>query len=293
MPDAMVTPLGAPRAASPGKYRKDSIHTPFPVSSSSSPSSSSLSGSGSGATFVAYHPEKGIVVDPSAVLQPFQSGLKTIFKFLNRRSARRSPLLIILLFLLLSLFGMLKFRPDFLPPSYAEEWSFEAHLPQVNPRLSPGDLESGTLARFVAFAPIKETGFNYQLQSLIIQHHVAFSANRSLAYEPYHVVDSILPISFFTWPFISSRIPMSALLYSISNGFEKLYNRRRAVPLRQYTRLCSKSKAARHLDLSPETELSDSQAKHVGMVALDRMVKTLEEEDTKCVEVDVNPFHRE
>lgn len=84
---------------------------------------------------------------------------------------------------------------------------------------------------------------------------------------------------------------MSALLYSISNGFERLYSRRRAVPLKHFKRSCPLP-ALRHVDLS--TNLHDTTTKHVGLVAFEHMTKTLADPQLgPCVTIDTNPFHRE
>lgn len=171
---------------------------------------SSGGGAGAGGSQAfAYSSDRGLVVDPTAIPSAIRSLVIRLWLFsrhalnslaslmrLQRRAggstSRALALGVLSLFLLasLSLSTLAGYRPFFLPPSYADESHRETYLPQVRANTQT-PAEQHPHARYVAFAPIKETGFNYQLQSLIIQQVVAFESNRSLAFEPYHVVDSV------------------------------------------------------------------------------------------------------
>lgn len=185
------------------------LGTTFSPSSSSSYAPPPADGSSSAPRAFAYSSDRGIVVEPAAIPAAIRSlvlrlwlfgrhalySLTSLVRLQRRGGASRAVALGVTLLLALatlSLFSLAGYRPFFLPPSYAEESHRETYLPQVHPATQT-PAERSPHARYVAFAPIKETGFNYQLQSLIIQQVVAFESNRSLAFEPYHVVDSVSP----------------------------------------------------------------------------------------------------
>lgn len=89
---------------------------------------------------------------------------------------------------------------------------------------------------------------------------------------------------------ISSRIPMSALLHSITSSFESYYNKHRAVPLAHLNRVCSGVDTAR-LRLGT---MDREEAMHErGDRKLDRMLAELVREGAACVQVEHNPFDRE
>ncbi|KAL1404978.1 hypothetical protein Q8F55_008591 [Vanrija albida] len=157
---------------------------------------------------------------------------------LHLLTGRRAGFRVLLVVLLLLLLFVAHPSPP-LPPSYVAEYRVEAGLPQHDYRLS---FPEGRYGRFVKFDVPKGTGFNHQLQRVFLQHHVAFTANRSLAFEPYVEADTLLPVLFDKWPWRSARVPLSAYVANVISGFERHYHAPRAVTASFYDSVCPRSR---------------------------------------------------
>ncbi|WOO86038.1 uncharacterized protein LOC62_07G009524 [Vanrija pseudolonga] len=157
---------------------------------------------------------------------------------LHLLTGRRSGFRLLLLFLLVCLVLVAHPSPP-LPPSYAVEYRVERTLPQHDYRLP---FPEGRYGRYVKFDVPKGTGFNHQLQRVFLQHHVAFSANRSLAFEPYVEADTLVPVLLNKWPWRNARIPLSAYIASVISGFERHYRAPRAVTSSFYDSVCPRSR---------------------------------------------------
>ncbi|KAJ9124337.1 hypothetical protein QFC22_001137 [Naganishia vaughanmartiniae] len=214
---------------------------------------------------------KDLIIDPSRIAETVKTKtyqlanivLSPFFASNKRSSSRRIINILLLPFICFAFLLVFPLRPP-LPPSYAEEHAIERAL--MRELQMPSAVEA-TDGKYVSFAPIKET-----------------------AYEPYHVVDSILPIPL-QWPMISSRIPMSALLDSIGSGFEAFYRKRRAVPLSHLKQVCSSSETAvvRLGTMDREEAMHEN-----GIHKMERMVKELMDPKLpRCVQVEHNPFDRD
>ena len=92
-------------------------------------------------------------------------------------SLLRRPQYRFLAILFLVVFAVLwRPSPPF-PPSYRAEWAVEHGA-------ALGEAE-GRSGRYVKFDVPQGTGFNHQLQRVLLQHHLALLGNRSLAFEPF------------------------------------------------------------------------------------------------------------
>ncbi|RXK35614.1 hypothetical protein M231_07144 [Tremella mesenterica] len=145
-------------------------------------------------------------------------------------SLRRPQTRLLLFGLVLFIVIVIRPSPPF-PPSFGEEWKVESGA-------ALGDSE-GRLGRYVKFDVPQGTGFNHQLQRVLLQHHLALLGNRSLAFEPFVEDKTNLPFDIFRWPWRSARIPLSAYIAGVISGFEKFYNSPRAVPASYYRQYCS------------------------------------------------------
>ncbi|KAJ9104022.1 hypothetical protein QFC19_004156 [Naganishia cerealis] len=213
---------------------------------------------------------KDLIIDPSRMAESIKAKTYQLANIIlspflasNKRSpSRRIANILLLPFICFAFLLIFPLRPP-LPPSYAEEYAVEkALMKDLQSRTTMEALEG----KFVSFAPIKET-----------------------AYEPYHVVDTFLPIPL-QWPMVSSRIPMSALLDSVSSGFESFYHKRRAIPLTHWNQVCSSSETAvvRLGTMDREEAIHEN-----GIHKMERMVKELMDPKLpKCVQVEHNPFDR-
>ncbi|KAJ9126720.1 hypothetical protein QFC24_001751 [Naganishia onofrii] len=240
---------------------------------------------------------KDLSIDPSRFAQTVKTTtyqlanivLSPFFASNKRSPSRRIINILLLPFICFAFLVLIPLRPP-LPPSYAEEYAVERALMKELQMPTAVEAIDG---RFVSFAPIKETGkailyspsrFRFRLICLSSLIRLQLPA-----YEPYHVIDTILPTPL-QWPMISSRIPMSALLDSISSGFEAFYRKRRAVPLSHLKRVCSSSETAviRLGTMDREEAIHEN-----GIHKMERMVRELMDPKLpRCVQVEHNPFDR-
>ena len=129
----------------------------------------------------------------------------------------RRPQLRVLIALSLIL-ALLIFRPSPpFPPSYSAEYRLEDGL-------------VSDVGRYVKFDVPRGTGFNHQLQRVLLQHHLAVLGNRSLAFEPYVEDDTWMSVRWDRWPWRSAKVPLSAYVAGVMNGFELHGGTPRAVP---------------------------------------------------------------
>ena len=135
---------------------------------------------------------------------------------------RRPQLRLIILILSLISFVLYRPSPPF-PPAYADEYRIEDSFPHL---YGP----EGREGRYLKFDVPRGTGFNHQLQRVLLQHHLAVLANRSLAFEPYVEDDTWMSFRWDRWPWRSARIPLSAYISTPINGFEQYSSAPRAVP---------------------------------------------------------------
>ncbi|KAJ9106373.1 hypothetical protein QFC21_001519 [Naganishia friedmannii] len=214
---------------------------------------------------------KDLIIDPSWIVETVKTTTYQLVNIVlapffasNKRSPSRRIINILLLpFICFAFLLLFPLRPP-LPPSYAEEYAVERAL--MKELRMPTAVEAID-GKYVSFSPIKET-----------------------AYEPYHVIDSVLPIPL-QWPMISSRIPMSALLDSVGSGFEAFYRKRRAVPLSHLRKVCSTKETAviRLGTMDREEAIHEN-----GIHKMERMVKELMDPKLpRCVQVEHNPFDRD
>ncbi|TXT04829.1 hypothetical protein VHUM_04097 [Vanrija humicola] len=139
-----------------------------------------------------------------------------------------------LLLLLVLLLLVAHPSPPF-PPSYKAERRAERALPQHDYRLP---FPEGRYGRFAAARSVSSSASSRRSRRSL-QHHVAFSANRSLAFEPYVEEDTIL---FDKWPWRSARVPLSAYVANVISGFERHYGAPRAVTASFYDKVCPRSR---------------------------------------------------
>ncbi|WVQ94802.1 hypothetical protein IAU59_001885 [Kwoniella sp. CBS 9459] len=206
------------------------------------------------------------------------------------RSIARRPHFKLLVFIFgLVLLVTIHPRPPF-PPNYSSEWRTESRLPQIKGDIGPGEGKNG---RYVKFDVPRGTGFNHQLQRVLLQHHLAVLGNRSLAFEPYVEDDTYLPFKVSSWPWRSARIPLSAYVATVISGFESFYTTPRAVPASYYRNVCPSYKEQTHTiktDLHPEgdmTLVADGQSR------IHQIQVLLAGSDQSCVRIIGEPFDDE
>ncbi|ORX38974.1 hypothetical protein BD324DRAFT_649072 [Kockovaella imperatae] len=146
---------------------------------------------------------------------------------------RRAQIRVLLLILISLLLLSWRPSPPF-PPDYAREWSLERTLPKSYNR----PLIEGKEGRYIKFESPKPTGFNHQMQRVLLQHHLAVLSNRSYAYEPLVQDDTRFPFVLTFPPWRSARVPLSALISTVTSGFERFFDNPRAVPYSHYRSIC-------------------------------------------------------
>ncbi|KGB79128.1 hypothetical protein CNBG_4966 [Cryptococcus deuterogattii R265] len=169
------------------------------------------------------------------------------------------------------------------PPSYDEEWAWEKAAVD----------EIGVTGRMVQFDIPKGTGFNHQLQRVLLQHHIAVLGNRSLSFEPYYEDQTFLPFSPGRWPWRSARIPLSAFISTVVSGFETLYNSPRAIPSWYYRNQCPASKEKVYTIRSESNPDGDIDLHDDGQARIHQLQVILAGSDEKCVRIIGEPFNND
>ncbi|WWC73331.1 uncharacterized protein I206_107298 [Kwoniella pini CBS 10737] len=206
--------------------------------------------------------------------------------FIKRRQNFK---LIILLFSLIILFTIHP-KPPF-PPNYNLEWKNENNLQQLSKSdLSIGEGKNG---RYVKFDVPRGTGFNHQLQRVLLQHHLAVLGNRSLAFEPYIEDDTYLPFKISRWPWRSARIPLSAYISTVLSGFERVCKSPRAVPAQYYRKVCPSYKEQLHTIMSESQPEGDLQLVSDGQSRIHQIQVLLAGSEQSCVRISGEPFDDE
>ncbi|WRT68820.1 uncharacterized protein IL334_005800 [Kwoniella shivajii] len=180
-------------------------------------------------------------------------------------------------------------KPPF-PPSYSVEWRQEGSLPQIKGNTLMGEGKSG---RYVKFDVPRGTGFNHQLQRVLLQHHLALLGNRSLAFEPYVEDDTYLPFVVSRWPWRSARIPLSAYISTVISGFEKFSKSPRAVPAHYYRNVCPSRKEQLHAIRNDAQPQGDLELVEDGQSRIHQIQVLLAGSQENCVRITGEPFDDE
>ncbi|WVR09242.1 hypothetical protein IAU60_006306 [Kwoniella sp. DSM 27419] len=223
-----------------------------------------------------------ITFDSSSLSSTYQRLPSVSVRSLQRRPHARLLAVILALVLLITFHP----RPPF-PPTYSAEWTTEAKLPQVRGDIGPGEGKGG---RYVKFDIPRGTGFNHQLQRVLLQHHLAVMGNRSLAFEPYVEDDTYLPFKVGRWPWRSARIPLSAYVSTVISGFEAFYNTPRAVPAKYYRNVCPAYKEQTHTIKSEANPDGDMTLVAGGQARIHQIQVLLAGSDQSCVRIIGEPF---
>ncbi|KAK8843501.1 hypothetical protein IAR55_007161 [Kwoniella newhampshirensis] len=193
--------------------------------------------------------------------------------------------------LIFSLILLITIRPSPpFPESFAVEWRNERRLPQLGVDVK---FPEGKNGRFVSFDVPRGTGFNHQLQRVLLQHHLAVLGNRSLAFEPYVEDDSFLPFNPLSWPWRNSKIPLSAFISTVISGFESFYNSPRAVPAWYYRANCSGRKQRVYTIRSESNPTGDLELVGDGQARIHQLQVLLAGSDVGCIRIKGEPFDDE
>ncbi|WVQ81580.1 hypothetical protein IAT38_003704 [Cryptococcus sp. DSM 104549] len=176
------------------------------------------------------------------------------------------------------------------PPSYGEEWAVERGLESVQAGASGLEGRNG---RFVSFDVPRGTGFNHQLQRVLLQHHLAVLGNRSLAFEPYVEDDTVFPFKVLQWPWRSAKIPLSAFISTVISGFESFYNAPRAVPSWYYRANCGGYRQTTYTIRSEAHPDGDLELQADGQARIHQMQVLLAGTDQGCIRIKGEPFDNE
>ncbi|KAL7421402.1 hypothetical protein Q5752_004287 [Cryptotrichosporon argae] len=172
-----------------------------------------------------------------------------------RSPFRRTPLRVLAILAVVLLVATL--RPALpLPPSYADEWATERAL------------TGGEKGRYVR-----------------LQHHLAVLGDRSYAFEPYVQDETWLPFEWSRWPWRSARIPLSAFVATVINGFEEQYNHPRAVPAKYFDRVCPLSKQRVYTLRTEDNPEGDLDLVAEGQARIHQLQVLLAGSDDGCIRI--------
>lgn len=205
-----------------------------------------------------------------------------ISSLLHRRAQLRLVLLLLLIFTILGV----RPNPPF-PPSYRHEWKQERNLPWA---YGGANFPEGREGRYLKFDVPRGTGFNHQLQRVLLHHHLAVLGNRSLAYEPFVQDDISLPFRIFHWPWRSARIPLSAFISTVISGFEAFHSAPRAVPASQFSRVCPSYKQRVYSLKNDENPSGELDLVPGGQARIHQLQVLLAGSDVGCIRMEGEVF---